>query len=54
MAALLGERVGDIIEDLRGLAGLGMTVAHGGLRNAWDVKQFEIFKNEVVPAAEAL
>jgi F420-dependent oxidoreductase-like protein len=49
-----GERVGDIIEDLRGLAALGFTVGHGTLRNAWDTKQFEIFAKEIVPAAEAL
>ncbi|MEV7629724.1 LLM class F420-dependent oxidoreductase [Actinoplanes sp. NPDC089786] len=49
-----GERVGEIIDDLRRLAGHGFTVAHGGLRNAWDTKQFEIFQKEIVPAAEAL
>ncbi|GAB1693189.1 LLM class F420-dependent oxidoreductase [Krasilnikovia sp. M28-CT-15] len=49
-----GERVGEIIDDLRRLAGLGFTVAHGSLRNAWDVDQYEIFKNELIPAAEAL
>ena len=31
-----GERVAEIIDDLRRLAGLGFTVAHGGLRNACD------------------
>ena len=49
-----GERVGEIVEDLRRFAGLGFTVAHGGLRNAWDTKQFETFQKELVPAAEAL
>ncbi|GAB1641863.1 LLM class F420-dependent oxidoreductase [Krasilnikovia sp. MM14-A1259] len=49
-----GERVDEIVADLRRLAGLGFTVAHGSLRNAWDVSQFEIFKNELIPAAEAL
>jgi F420-dependent oxidoreductase-like protein len=49
-----GERVGEIVEGLRGMAAIGFAVAHGGLRNAWDTKQFEIFKNEIVPAAEAL
>jgi len=33
---------------------MGFTVAHGGLRNAWDISQFAYFKNEIVPAAEAL
>ena len=49
-----GERVGEIVEDLRRFAGLGFTVAHGGLRNSWNTKQFEIFQKEIVPAAEAL
>jgi len=49
-----GERVPEIIEDLRRLSGLGFTVAHGGLRNAYDIEQFEIFAKELVPAAEAL
>ena len=49
-----GERVPEILEDLRRLSGLGFTVAHGGLRNAYDIEQFEIFAKELVPAAEAL
>ena len=49
-----GERVGEIIEGLRRLAGLGFTVAHGGIRHAWDTSQFEYFKNEIVPAAEQM
>ena len=46
--------VDDIIERLRRLAGLGFTVAHGGLRNAHDTAQFEVFQKEIIPAAEAL
>jgi F420-dependent oxidoreductase-like protein len=49
-----GERTGDIIADLRGLAQQGFTVAHGSIRNVWDTAQFEVFANEIVPAAEAL
>jgi F420-dependent oxidoreductase-like protein len=48
------ERVPEIIEDLRRLSGLGITVAHGGVRNAYDTAQFEIFAKEILPAAEAL
>jgi F420-dependent oxidoreductase-like protein len=48
------QTVGQIIEELRGLAAMGFTVGHGGLRNVYDVKQFEIFQKEIVPAAEAL
>jgi F420-dependent oxidoreductase-like protein len=48
------ERVGEIVDGLRRMAGMGFTVAHGGLRNAWDTKQFEVFEKEIVPAAEAL
>jgi F420-dependent oxidoreductase-like protein len=49
-----GELVDGLIENLRGLAALGFTVGHGGVRNAWDVKQFEIFAKEVIPAVDAL
>lgn len=28
--------------------------AHGGLRNVYDVAQFEVFPKEIVPAVEAL
>ncbi|MGK5677991.1 LLM class F420-dependent oxidoreductase [Actinoplanes sp. URMC 104] len=48
-----GERVGETVEGLRRLHELGFTVGHGGLRNAWDTRQFEIFAKEIVPAAEA-
>jgi F420-dependent oxidoreductase-like protein len=49
-----GEHVADTIAGLRRVAGLGFTVAHGGLRNAWDTTQFELFQKEIIPAAEAL
>jgi hypothetical protein len=49
-----GARVGEILDDLRGLKAAGFTVAHGSVRNAHDTSQFEIFQREIVPAAEAL
>jgi F420-dependent oxidoreductase-like protein len=49
-----GERVGDIVADLRRLAAQGFTVAHGSVRNVWDTAQFEVLANEIIPAAEAL
>jgi F420-dependent oxidoreductase-like protein len=49
-----GERVGQTIEDLKALNAQGIEVAHGGLRNPWDTKQFEIFQKEIIPAVEAL
>ncbi len=49
-----GERVGEIVDGLRRFAGLGFTVAHGSVRNAWDTAQFESFQNEIIPAAEQL
>ena len=49
-----GERVPEIIEGLGRLSALGFTVAHGGLRNTYDTRQFEIFAKEIIPAAEAL
>jgi F420-dependent oxidoreductase-like protein len=49
-----GERVGEILGEIRRFHDLGFAVVHGGLRNPWDTKQFEIFQKEIVPAAEAL
>jgi F420-dependent oxidoreductase-like protein len=49
-----GERAADIVADLRRLAAQGFTVAHGGLRNAWDIAQFKVFASEIIPAVEAL
>jgi F420-dependent oxidoreductase-like protein len=49
-----GERIGETLDELRGLAAAGFAVAHGGLKNVYDTKQFEIFQRELVPAAEAL
>ncbi len=49
-----GERVGEVIDGLREMAAMGFTVAHGGLRGMHDVRKFELFAEEIVPAAEAL
>jgi F420-dependent oxidoreductase-like protein len=49
-----GERVGAVIDELREMAALGFTVAHGGVRGLHDVRRFEIFAEEIIPAAEAL
>ncbi|AEV87531.1 luciferase [Actinoplanes sp. SE50] len=49
-----GEKVGEIIDAMRHFAAMGITVTHGGLRDAWDTKRFELFRDEIVPAAEAL
>jgi F420-dependent oxidoreductase-like protein len=49
-----GERVGETIEGLRAMAAHGFTVAHGSLRNVHETGQFELFANEIIPAAEAL
>ena len=45
---------GEIIQGLRHLAGLGFQQAHGSLVNAYDTKQFEVFRNEIIPAAAEL
>jgi F420-dependent oxidoreductase-like protein len=49
-----GEKVGEVIDDMRRFAEMGVTVTHGGVRDAWDTKRFELFRDEIVPAAEAL
>ena len=49
-----GERVGDIIDGLRDLKALGVDVAHGSIRNVHRLDQFEVFRDEIIPAAAAL
>jgi F420-dependent oxidoreductase-like protein len=48
-----GERVDEVIEELRGLADVGFTVAHGSLRNASNTDQFAYFADRIIPAAAA-
>jgi F420-dependent oxidoreductase-like protein len=45
-----GERVDETIEDLRRLAGLGFTVAHGGIRNVYDLAKIEVIRDRIMPA----
>lgn len=49
-----GDRVAHTIDGLRNLAGMGFTVAHGSLRNVWDVEQFRLFADEIIPAVAQL
>jgi alkanesulfonate monooxygenase len=44
-----GERVGQTLDDLRGLADLGVQVAHGRVENVQDIRPLEILGEEVVP-----
>jgi F420-dependent oxidoreductase-like protein len=45
-----GERVGQVIEDLKALAALGIQVAHGRVQRVWDLKPLEMIGKEVLPA----
>ncbi|MDQ6617092.1 MAG: LLM class F420-dependent oxidoreductase [Actinomycetota bacterium] len=49
-----GEKVGETIDRLRWLAGMGIQLAHGGVANIWDLKQIEIIGKEVIPAVADL
>jgi F420-dependent oxidoreductase-like protein len=49
-----GEKVGDVIAGMRHFASMGFTVTHGGLLRPWQTDQFEIFRKEIIPAAESL
>jgi F420-dependent oxidoreductase-like protein len=46
-----GEKVGDFIAALRGLADLGFDLAHGWVRNVSQITPLEIIGREVIPAA---
>lgn len=49
-----GERIGQTIEELQGLAAMGIQVAHGALRGVWDLSQIEVIGKEVIPAVADL
>ena len=45
-----GERIGQVIEELRELAALGVQVAHGRAQRVWDLTPLEVIGKEVIPA----
>jgi F420-dependent oxidoreductase-like protein len=49
-----GEKVGETIDQLRWLAGMGIQVAHGGVPDAANNSQIEIIGKEVIPAVADL
>jgi F420-dependent oxidoreductase-like protein len=49
-----GERVGKVLDDLRGLADLGIQATLGYVREVWKIKPLEIIAEQVIPAARAL
>jgi F420-dependent oxidoreductase-like protein len=49
-----GERVAETIDALRGLAELGLQVAHGAVADAWRITPLEIIGREVLPAVADL
>jgi F420-dependent oxidoreductase-like protein len=49
-----GERVAETIDALRGLARLGLQVAHGAVADVWRITPLEIIGREVLPAVADL
>ena len=49
-----GERVGQIVEDLRDLHRRGFSVAHGRVNDVWRITPLEIIGREVLPAIAEL
>jgi alkanesulfonate monooxygenase SsuD/methylene tetrahydromethanopterin reductase-like flavin-dependent oxidoreductase (luciferase family) len=45
-----GERVDEIIAELRRLASIGIQVAHGSVTDVWRVKTLEIIGQQILPA----
>ena len=45
-----GENVGQVIEDLKGLAAVGVQVAHGRVARVWELTPLEVIGKEIVPA----
>ncbi|MFC7534665.1 TIGR03560 family F420-dependent LLM class oxidoreductase [Actinoplanes sp. GCM10030250] len=46
--------VSEMVEEARRFAAMGISVLHGGVREPWESRRFEIFRDELVPALEAL
>ncbi|MEV6343919.1 LLM class F420-dependent oxidoreductase [Actinoplanes sp. NPDC051851] len=44
----------EIVAAAREFAAMGFTVMHGGFRDVWDTERFEVYRDEIVPALEAL
>nr|WP_305786894.1 LLM class F420-dependent oxidoreductase [Actinoplanes lichenis] len=49
-----GENVERLVAEATRLAGMGFTVAHGGMAGVTELKKFEIIRTQVLPAIEAL
>jgi F420-dependent oxidoreductase-like protein len=49
-----GERASELIDQLAGLAGLGIDMAIGGLAGVWDLTAVEVMGSTVIPAVASL
>jgi F420-dependent oxidoreductase-like protein len=49
-----GEKVGEIVDQLGGLAGMGFQAAIGAVANVWQVTPLEIIGSQVIPAVADL
>ena len=49
-----GEKAGEVVDQLGGLAELGFQAAIGGVIGTWDVTALEIIGSEVIPAVASL
>ena len=49
-----GERASEVVDQLAGLAELGIDMAIGGVSGVWDLTPLEVMGSEVIPAVAAL
>ncbi len=49
-----GERVGEITDQLAGLAELGFGMAIGAVASVWDLAPLEVIGSEIIPAVATL
>jgi F420-dependent oxidoreductase-like protein len=49
-----GERAGEVVDQLGGLAEMGFDMAIGAVAGVWDVRPLEIIGSQVIPAVAAL
>ena len=49
-----GERASEVVDQLAGLAGLGIDMVIGGVAGVWGLKPLEVIGSEVIPAVADL
>ena len=50
----MGEKAGEVVDQLGRLAGMGFQAAIGAVANVWQVTPLEVIASDVIPAVASL